>query len=117
MEKALRLDPTPPPSFQLLAGIVFYTARDNERAIPLMEAARDALPNAEPAREYLAAAYVDRGRPGARHRRKRQNCWSCFRTANLTYYSYLYDYWREDDLQYHLDRATGGRRSRMAVRL
>ena len=80
MEKALRLDPSPPPSFQLLAGIVFYTARENERAIPLMEAARDALPNAEPAREYLAAAYAHRAIGSAR-RRKRQNCWSCFRTA------------------------------------
>ena len=61
MEKALRLDPAPPASFQLLAGVVFYTARENERAIPLLEAARDGLPNAEPAREYLAAAYAHRG--------------------------------------------------------
>ena len=116
MEKALRLDPTPPPSFQLLAGIVFYTARDNERAIPLMEAARDALPNAEPAREYLAAAYVDRGdrTPAARETAK---LLELFPDTNLTYYSYLYDYWREDDLQLSSDWPAGGRHSRVAVRL
>ena len=34
MNKALRLDPAPPASFQLLAGVVFYTARDYARAIP-----------------------------------------------------------------------------------
>ncbi len=101
MEKALRLDPTPAPAFQLLAGIVFYTARDIDQAIPLMEAARDALPNAEPAREYLAAAYVDRGErtPAARETEK---LLQLFPDSNLTYYSYLYDYWREDDLRYHL---------------
>jgi adenylate cyclase len=50
MEKALRLDPEPAASFQLLAGVVFYTARDNDRSIPLLEAARDGLPNNEAAR-------------------------------------------------------------------
>jgi len=32
-----------------------------------------------------------------------------FPDSNLTYYSYLYDYWLEDDLRYHLDglRAAG----------
>ncbi|UJW76988.1 adenylate/guanylate cyclase domain-containing protein [Rhizobium sp. SL42] len=101
MEKALRLDPSPSPSFQLLAGIVFYTAHDLDRAIPLMEAARDALPNAEPAHEYLAAAYM------ANHDEQRgteaaARLLELFPDTNLTYYSYLYDYWHDDDLQYHL---------------
>ncbi len=108
MEKALRLDPSPPPSFQLLAGIVFYTARENDRGIPLMEAARTALPDAEPVHEYLAAAYAaggDRVRGAEAAARLLQ----LFPDTNLTYYSYLYDYWREDDLQYHLTnlRAAG----------
>ena len=34
-----------------------------------------------------------------------------FPDSNLTYYSYLYDYWREDDLQLPSDRPTGGRHS------
>ena len=101
MEKALRLDPAPPASFQLQAGVVFYTARQNERAIPLLEAARDALPISEPAREYLAAAYAHRGD----HDRAAQEAGKLlelFPDGNLTYYSYLYDYWQEDDLAYHL---------------
>ncbi|TCU19354.1 adenylate/guanylate cyclase domain-containing protein [Rhizobium sullae] len=108
MEKALRLDPEPQPSVRLLAGIVFYTARDNRRAIPLIEAARDALPNAEPAREYLTAAYAYEG-DRVRAEQEKGKLLELFPDANLTYYSYLYDYWREDDLEHHLDglRAAG----------
>ena len=101
MERALRLDPSPPPSFQLLAGIVFYTARENERAIPLMEAARESLPNAEPVHEYLAAAYMTTG-DRLHGTQEAAKLLELFPDTNLTYYSYLYDYWREDDLKYHL---------------
>ncbi|WEX74551.1 tetratricopeptide repeat protein [Sinorhizobium numidicum] len=101
VEKALRIDPSPPPSFRLLAGIVFYTARELDRAIPLIEAARDALPNAEPAREYLASAYAHDG-DRERAARETERLKEVFPDTNLTYYSYLYDYWNEDDLRYHL---------------
>ncbi len=101
MEKALRLDPAPPVSFQLLAGVVFYTAHENERAIPLLEAARDGLPNTEPAREYLAAAYAHRG-DRLRAKLEAAKLLELFPDSNLTYYGYLYDYWREDDRRYHL---------------
>ncbi|WEX86440.1 adenylate/guanylate cyclase domain-containing protein [Sinorhizobium garamanticum] len=101
MQRALRLDPSPPPSFQLLAGIVFYTARDNDRAIPLIEAARKALPEAEPAHEYLAAAYAHRG-DAARAAEGAGRLKALFPEANFTYYSYLYDYWNKEDLAYHL---------------
>lgn len=99
MERALRLDPTPSPSFKLLAGIVFYTARNNNRAIPLLEQARDALPAAEAAREYLTAAY---GADGDRLRDAKAQLLALFPESNLTYYSYLYDYWHRDDLDHHL---------------
>ena len=101
IEKALRLDPTPRSSFQLLAGVVFYTARENDRAIPLLEAARDGLPETEPAREYLAAAYAHRG-DQQRATQEASKLLELFPDSNLTYYSYLYDYWREEDLRYHL---------------
>jgi adenylate cyclase len=102
MNKALRLDPTPPASFVLLAGVVFYTARDYERAIPLLEAARDALPNAEPAHEYLAAAYAYRGHQiGAEL--AALNLLRLFPASNLTYYGYLYHYWRDEDRRHHLE--------------
>jgi adenylate cyclase len=101
MNKALRLDPAPPASFQLLAGVVFYTARDYERAIPLLETARDALPNAEPAHEYLAAAYAHGGKQvgaelAALHLLR------LFPASNLAYYGYLYHYWRDEDRRHHL---------------
>ena len=101
IERALRLDPTPSPSFRLLAGIVFYTARNNSRAIPLLEEARDALPKAEAAREYLTAAYSFVGDP-VREAAERTRLLALFPESNLTYYSYLYDYWRADDLEHHL---------------
>ena len=107
MQKALRLDPTPPASFQLLAGVVFYTARDYERAIPLLELARDALPSAEPAHEYLAAAYAYHGQQvGAEL--EAGNLLRLFPATNLTYYGYLYHYWRAEDRRHHL---TGLRRA------
>ncbi|YBV94248.1 tetratricopeptide repeat protein (plasmid) [Phyllobacteriaceae bacterium JZ32] len=101
VEKALRLDPAPAPSFQLLTGVALYTARRNERAIPLLEAARDGLPRTEPAREYLAAAYVHGDHP-QRGKQEAAKLLELFPDTNLTYYGYLYDYWREADLSYHL---------------
>ncbi|MET0943586.1 MAG: tetratricopeptide repeat protein [Mesorhizobium sp.] len=101
LDQALRLDPAPSPSFQLLAGVVLYSAKENERAIPLLESARNALPSAEPAREYLAAAYARRGDEG-RAQKEAATLLELFPDSNLTYYRYLYDYWREEDLRYHL---------------
>jgi adenylate cyclase len=102
MDRALRLDPTPSPAFRLLAGIVFYTAQVNSRAVPLLESARDALPNAEAAREFLTSAYVFEG-DQARGIEEKAKLLALFPESNLTYYSYLYDYWRADDLKHHLE--------------
>ncbi len=101
LERAMRLDPAPPPSLQLLAGVVLYTSRENSRAIPLLEVARDALPNAEPAREYLAAAYAYGG-DMARAESETASLLTLFPDSNLTYYGYLYDYWSEEDRSYHI---------------
>ncbi len=101
METALRLDPSPAAGFQLLGGIVFYTARDDRRAIPLIEAAIPLLPRTEPAREYLAAAYADGG-DRARAAQEAARLLELFPESNLTYYGYLYDYWAREDLDHHL---------------
>jgi adenylate cyclase len=101
MEKALRLDPSPASSFQLLAGIVFYTAGDDRRAISLIEPTIDGLPKVEPAREYLAAAYADQGNE-TKAAAETAKLLELFPESNLTYYGYLYDYWRDGDLQRHL---------------
>ncbi len=101
IRKALRLNPSPPPNFRLLAGVVYYMARENGEAVPLLKAAVERLPNVEPAREYLAAAYARQGdEPHART--QATALLRLFPETNLTYYSYLYDYWREDDRRYHL---------------
>ncbi|TNM60236.1 adenylate/guanylate cyclase domain-containing protein [Aliirhizobium smilacinae] len=101
IKSALRLDPSPAAGFQLLGGIVFYMARDNERAIPLIENAAPLLPRTEPAREYLAAAYASGGNK-VRAAEEAANLLTLFPESNLTYYSYLYDYWTRQELDYHL---------------
>jgi adenylate cyclase len=101
IRKALRLNPSPPPNFRLLAGVVFYMARENGEAMPLLKAAVEKLPNVEPAREYLAAAYARQGdEPNAGT--QAAALLKLFPETNLTYYGYLYDYWRDDDRRYHL---------------
>ncbi len=63
IDKALRFDPAPSANFQLLAGVTLYTARENERAIVLLELASGNLPDNEPIAEYLAAAYAHQDEP------------------------------------------------------
>ncbi|WP_312406270.1 adenylate/guanylate cyclase domain-containing protein [Rhizobium sp.] len=101
IEMALRLDPSPAPGFKLLAGIVFYTARKESDAIPLIEAALKNLPKTEPAREYLAAAYANIG-DETRAREEATRLLGLFPESNLSYYRYLYDYWPAEDLAHHL---------------
>jgi adenylate cyclase len=101
IEMALRLDPSPAPGFKLLAGVVFYTAGEDRRAIPLIEAALANLPKTEPAREYLAAAYANIGDRG-RARDEAAKLTALFPESNLSYYRYLYDYWSAEDLDHHL---------------
>ncbi len=102
LDKALRLEPAPPPSFRLLAGVILYVAEDYERALPLLEAARDGLPMAEPAREYLAAAYAYAGE-AAEASQEVASLKELFPETNLEHYRSLYGYWRRDDLDHHLE--------------
>ncbi|OCP11151.1 MULTISPECIES: adenylate/guanylate cyclase domain-containing protein [unclassified Ensifer] len=101
IERALRLDPSPSSSLKLLAGIVYYTVRRLERAIPLIEAAREELPKAEAVKEYLAAAFAQHGDQQSAAAEAAELL-KLFPDTNLTYYGYLYDYWREEDLYRHL---------------
>ncbi|CAN7257540.1 tetratricopeptide repeat protein [Ensifer sp. ENS07] len=101
IERALRLDPSPSSSLQLLSGIVYYTTRHLEKAIPLIEAAGASLPKAEAVREYLASAYAQRGDQQSAAA-EADELLKLFPDTNLSYYGYLYDYWREEDLYRHL---------------
>ena len=77
-------------------------AQDYEGAIPLLEAARDALPGAEPAHEYLAAAYAYRGQQIPAEL-EALSLLRLFPASNLAYYGYLYHYWRDEDRRHHLE--------------
>ncbi len=57
-EWALKLNPKPNPGEQWIAGFVFFTGRLYGRAIELLEKSRDASPDTESGRDYLAAAYA-----------------------------------------------------------
>ena len=61
-EQALRLSPSPPPGVRLLAGVVFYIARQIDRAIEEMKAVSAVWPDASAPHEYLAAAYAHQGK-------------------------------------------------------
>ena len=62
IEQALRLNPAPSPGFQLLAGKVFYIARQYDRAIAALETVRTLWPSVETVHEFLAASYARTGR-------------------------------------------------------
>ncbi len=102
IEIAARLDPTPAPNLQLLAGVVYYLAHAYDQAIARLEPARDAMPAAEPAHEYLAAAYADLGKQDSA-RKEAQRLLELFPASNLSYYRYIYDYWTEDQRRHHID--------------
>jgi adenylate cyclase len=61
-EQALRLSPSPTPDLRQSAGIVFYNARQNERAIEEMKAVLAVRSDAYNMHEHLAAAYAELGR-------------------------------------------------------
>jgi adenylate cyclase len=102
IDKAMRFDPAPSANFQLLAGVTLYTARENERAIKLLESARGDLPDNEPIAEYRAAAYAHQS-DLEKASLSAAELLALFPDSNLAYYGYLYDYWHEEDRKYHLD--------------
>lgn len=101
IEAARRIDPTPSAELLVNAGIVFYTQRGYDEAVTALAAARDAMPNRETVREYLAASLAHRG-DGALARQERDALLARFREANLAYYEALYDYYRREEDRAHL---------------
>jgi adenylate cyclase len=61
VEEAKRLNPITPAGLRLLAGTVFFDARQYERAIAELEPVVAEWPSAETPREYLIAAYALHG--------------------------------------------------------
>lgn len=60
-EEARRLSPMPSEGLRLLAGIVFFDARQYERAIAELEPVVTEWPTSETPREYLIASYAMHG--------------------------------------------------------
>jgi adenylate cyclase len=60
--QALRQGASPPPGIRQLAGIVFYNARQYERAIEQLKAVLAVWPADATAHEHLAAAYAHLGK-------------------------------------------------------
>jgi class 3 adenylate cyclase/tetratricopeptide (TPR) repeat protein len=103
-EQALRISPSPPPGIRLLAGVVFYNARQYDRAIEEMKAVSAIWPAAVPPHEHLAAAYaylgkLDLARNEAGLIPERALPKPSLTLARLWYEPY---YKREEDLNRHL---------------
>ena len=103
IEQAQRLNPAPPPGFRLFAGMVFYIARQYDRAIAELEPVRAAWPTSDTAHEFLAAAYARSGKPDLAG----QEVATMAKTSpnqSLSIDRLLYDYFkREEDLAHLLD--------------
>jgi adenylate cyclase len=109
IEQGLRLNPVAPPGFRLLAGIVFYIARDYDRAAKELEPVVALWPGAENPRLHLAATYAARGQLDmARHEIA---ALPDIAITSLAYQRLLYDesYKRIEDLNRYLEelRAAG----------
>jgi adenylate cyclase len=102
IEQAQRLNPAPPPGFRLLAGTVFFIARQYDRAIAELAPVRAAWPTSETAKEFLAAAYAQTGRLDLAKQEAAALTKSSPSTS-LSLYRYLFDYFKqEQDLAHFL---------------
>ena len=103
IEQAQRLSPASPPGFRLLAGMVFFIARQYDRAIAELVPVRAAWPTSETAKEFLAAAYARTGKLDLA-RQEAAALPNYNGSSNLTVYRYLFDYFKqEQDLENFLD--------------
>ncbi len=62
IEQALKLNPRPPTGDAIVAGMAFFLDHRTDRAIAVLEQARDAAPNVDDVHAMLAAAYAVAGR-------------------------------------------------------
>jgi len=98
LETAFRLNPRPAPGVNLLSGFILFMDRQYERALKLVEKAREAMPGNDAVHEQLAMAYAQLGRlDQARaevNEMLKKRPW-----VNLAYFRHFYAYHkREQDL-------------------
>jgi class 3 adenylate cyclase/tetratricopeptide (TPR) repeat protein len=104
-EQALRLSSSPPPGVRLLAGVVFYNARQYDRAIEEMKAVSAIWPDASAPHEYLAAAYGHLGKLDLAKREVERIPESVFPKQGLALARLVYGllYGWVEDLNHHLE--------------
>ena len=105
IEQAQRLSRSPPPGVRLPAGIVFYNARQYDRAIEEMKAVGAVWPSASAAHEYAAAAYAHLGKLDMARSEAEQIPDLVFPKPSLEFARLLYGliYARAEDRNHHLE--------------
>ena len=102
-DRALSINPKPSPGAKTLAGFIMLTGRQYDRAIKLLESARDAIPASETVREYLAAAYALAGQPG-KAKSEAEAYIELIITGNLEYIALNTGYFkRRKDLDHYIE--------------
>jgi tetratricopeptide (TPR) repeat protein len=102
LETALRLDPRPSPQGSFRAGWTLYHLHQYERAIAMLQRARQAMPHNFMVREGLAVSYAQLGRldEAKAERQAMQEIWP---GANFTVFRISSTFKREEDLAHFLD--------------
>jgi adenylate cyclase len=102
-ETALRLNPRPPASVLLTAGLALFLDEQYDRAIEALEQARDLAPGLNEPVEFLAMAYGQAGRPElAKH--EVEVLLQRIPTVNVQFYRVRYAHHRRsEDLARRLD--------------
>ena len=93
LAKTLRLAPRPSESLRLLAGVAYFNAGDDQKAIDLLAKSSDGGPRSEEGKIFLAAAYARAGRPEAAQE-VLQSAIAVYPAANIHYFHLYYDFYR-----------------------
>ncbi len=99
---AQRLDPDLSPRNLVEAGFIYFTNREPEKALKLLEMARQFLPDNERVMEYLSGTYARAGRMDEA-RSEMSKLISTFPFQSLEHARTYYAYYKHDtDLEYYL---------------
>jgi adenylate cyclase len=102
-ETALRLNPRPPASVLLTAGLALFLDEQYDRAIEALEQARDLAPELNEPLEYLAMAYAQAGRL-EEAKQEVEVLLQHFRRANVQFYRVKHaNHRRPEDLARRLE--------------
>ncbi len=102
-ETALRFDPRPPAATFLAAGLALYLNGRYDRAVEMLERARDLAPGLNESPEFLGMAYAQAGALG-KAKAEANALLEYFPSASLRYFRIVYAHHRRsEDLTRRLD--------------